>query len=549
MNIFKLFIFTLLAGSAIESAALSLEHNTCRANVPLECVISSGELKERILRNFDRMETEYYQPAQVFWSEEESGGWPGDKEGRTILALIMDQRSSGRRSKYLEQLIEELPTRLNAMGFLGTIHDNIDEQQLSGHGWLLRGLCEYFEMSRDSAVLEIASNIVDNLFIPTINRISLYPLLPSDRIKETGDMSGSVQNEVNGWRLSSDIGCIFIGMEGLIHYYKHRQEENVKDLIEEMISLFLKMDLVELQAQTHASLTALRGIMRYMEITGDYSLLPEVEERWKLYTDFGMTANYENYNWFGRYDTWTEPCAIMDSYILAVQLWQASGNTKYLDVAEKIYYNGICHTQRENGGFGCDKPVGKQFDDISIHADEAYWCCTMRGAEGLARVSQYSYFSAGDTIYVPFFRDNLLNLNEKGLKIEQHTNYPFNDDVTFKILNSSVHNNLILALHILEYMDNFSVETNNISVPYQYKDGFIFIDSKDLGNGELKLTYSFSNKIIPGDGDKFKIEFGPLVLSSEENENLKDLRPLYHLMSPQVCIQDNYKRKVLFTND
>ena len=110
-----------------------------------ENVTVGGELGDRLSRNFDRMETELYQPEQVYWTEQESGGWPGDKEGRTILALVLDGRASHREPKYLGELIRLLPEHLNAKGYLGSIHEGeVDEQQLSGHGWLLRGLCEYY---------------------------------------------------------------------------------------------------------------------------------------------------------------------------------------------------------------------------------------------------------------------------------------------------------------------------------------------------------------------------------------------------------------------
>ena len=132
-----------------------------------ESVTIGGELSERINRNFDRMETELYQPEQVYWTEEESGGWPADKEGRTILALVLDARASHRAPKYLDELITLLPEHLNAKGYLGSIHEGqVDEQQLSGHGWLLRGLCEYYAWKQDPKVLDMAKTIVDSLFLP-----------------------------------------------------------------------------------------------------------------------------------------------------------------------------------------------------------------------------------------------------------------------------------------------------------------------------------------------------------------------------------------------
>ena len=168
------------------------DDGSCLRPVSPEDVKVSGELAERISRNFDRLETTLYQPDSVFWSEEESGGWPADKEGRTILALVLDARASGRTPKYLDTMMTILPTRLNEHGYLGTIHTPVvDEQQLSGHGWLLRGLCEYFEWKGDSSALDVARGIAENLFLPINDTVARYPVDSILRHKDVGDMSGS----------------------------------------------------------------------------------------------------------------------------------------------------------------------------------------------------------------------------------------------------------------------------------------------------------------------------------------------------------------------
>ena len=59
-------------------------------------------------------------------------------------------------------------------------------------------------------------------------------------------------------------------------------------------------------------------------MTGTKDLLPEVEKRFKLYVEEGSTENHMNYNWFGR-PTHTEPCAFIDAFMVAVQLWQLTG--------------------------------------------------------------------------------------------------------------------------------------------------------------------------------------------------------------------------------
>lgn len=533
-------VIRVLAAATLVSCSTATKEQTMPEVAGLEHVEMRGELSERIGRNFDRMESELYRPDAVYWSEEESGGWPADKEGRTMLALVMDARASKRQPVYLQELIELLPSHLNERGYMGSVHDYVDEQQLSGHGWLLRALCEYHEWTGDEKVMKTARSIADSLFLPVMPHVGDYPINPDARKADIGDMSGSAQNIVNGWRLSSDVGCVFIGMDGLIHYYTHDRRPEIKALIDSLIDLFLKVDLMAVKAQTHATLTSLRGIMRYAKATGDYSLIPEVEKRWDLYRRYGMTENYENYNWFCRYDTWTEPCAIIDSYMVAMQLWQMTRKPEYLADAERIYYNGMGVTQRANGGFGCDKPVGCVYEDLSVHCDEAHWCCTMRGGEGLGRAAEYSYFVKGDTIFVPSYRDSRLTLDN--VTLDQHNDYPFGKRVVLEITDCG--SDVVLALGAPDYMDIDSVRVNAASVNQERNNGFVIVDGLNAGDS-VELNYSFKTEQqeVRGDGEtkRYKRVYGPLVLGSDGDS----IKPLYHLMSPEVSVDAGYSRKVV----
>lgn len=570
---------TLLLSAIAVLSLCGCQKSTKLTPVNFENVKIEGELAQRIARNFDRLETPLYQPAQVYWTEQQSGGWPADKEGRTILALVLDARASSRTPLYLDSLITMLPEHLNEQGYLGTIHKSVDEQQLSGHGWLLRGLCEYYEWKGDKSVLKIADGIVNNLFLPITNHVDTYPIKPDERKKNVGEMSGATLATINGWRLSSDIGCVFIGMDGLIHYYKHNRKPEIKTLIDKLINLYLSIDLVGIQAQTHASLTALRGIIRYADITNDYSLLPEVEKRWQLYKNFGMTENNENYNWFARYDTWTEPCAVVDSYMVAVHLWQATRNPQYLADAEQIYYNGICVEQRSNGGFGCDKPVGHVHNHISINADEAHWCCTMRGGEGLARVAEYAYFTAADTIFVPFFHASKLSLSNRNITLTQKSDYPFGNNVEF-IFEQAPDCPITLAIISPAGTNINAIELNGNEITPENQNGFMIFNRQFAPNDKLTIAYTPVANIISAtcDSTRLKATYGPLTLAASSgcthiiltadatlrptntpteftvtthnilpsDSTQITLTPLYHLLSPEVHSSASYHRQVLF---
>jgi uncharacterized protein len=356
--------------------------------VPFSAITVRGEMETRALRNYDRLESDIYRPEMVFPLKHNavSQGWPGDYEGRVILGLTLQAQATHRTPRYLSEIISLIPQKVNEKGYLGPVmKDSILEQQLSGHGWFLRGLCEYYLWKKDPKVKGYIQNIITNLALPTRGAHLIYPIDPASRNKATGGAIGTTESAIGKWKLSSDIGCDFIFMDGVIQAYSLFPSAALKSLVEEMIARFLQMDLEAISAQTHASLTALRGLIRYYNSTKQPYLLQEVQKRYQLYRTAAMTADYENFNWFGR-PQWTEPCAIIDSYMLAVQLWNLTGNALYLEDAHHIYYNAIANTQRSNGGFGLSNCPGPKENVLKVadkaSGNEAYWCCTMRGGEG-----------------------------------------------------------------------------------------------------------------------------------------------------------------------
>ena len=546
--------------------------------VPFEKISMDGELLVRTLKNFNRLETEIYYPENVFPEQHEitSLGWPGDKEGRTILALTLLAQSTHREPLYLEKMIEIIPEKVNEMGYLGPIQkDTVNEQQLSGHGWFLRGLCEFYQWKKDPIVKSYILNIIQNLALPTKGFHKDYPINPEERRANVGEMAGTTQNVIGNWLLSSDIGCDFIFLDGLVQAYLLFPSKELKELIEEMIDRFLEIDLVKIKAQTHASLTAMRALLRYYAINNDIELLKEVEKRYHLYRTLAMTENYENFNWFDRPE-WTEPCAIIDSYMLATQLWQFTLKPEYLEDAQLIYYNAICHTQRANGGFGCDNCVRSDEKSLKIKEYEAYWCCTMRGGEGLSRAIQYSYFVNEEKIYLPFFHSSKAEISIKGanLFIHQITNYPFDSKINLE-LSSDTPTNIILCLFAPSWIKNLKVSVSGESVKFSREKGFINIPLNVFK--PLKIEYSFDlvSRFYEPINEKYTqkdnitLRYGPLILGYQGDEEINfksipgiiredtnlwkikddlktyDFTSVYHLLNEEVK-GESYKKQILF---
>lgn len=447
--------------------------------VPLEEVEVGGDLGFRLNLSFDRLQSEPYQAAQIL-QPPTAQSWPGDWIGRAILALTLLQQATGREAGQLHQIVAALPEHLNERGYLGPIEPEgvLNEQQISGHAWLVRGLAEYHLATEDEGALRMLARIAENLLLPARG---LYEQYPIDRAAsdEAGGQAGDLLDEpVDGWRVSTDVGCAFIALNAAVQAYELLEEPGLKALSEEMISRFLQMDPAAVGAQTHATLSALRGMLRYCRATGSSGPLHEVERLYRLYRSEAMTENYANYNWFGRPE-WTEPCAVVDSLMVAVGLWRQTGNPDWLEDAHHVYYNALCPAQRPNGGFGCDTCVGAEGVFLETHLYEAPWCCTMRGAVGLARAAQWMLFCDDHRMLAPFFFTGSARVRtERGqgtLKLQ--TDYPHEGRFSIEVTDGAWEEEEALKLFAPSWMldDTVRLTVNGTARAFGLSDGFLVV--------------------------------------------------------------------------
>ena len=346
--------------------------------------LTAAEMDDRLARNRDRLLKPYYQMPEVFQSPD--ADWPGDKEGRALLAFVSHYKATGYSNPCMEQMLEALPAHTNAQLYFGPdACEEIFEQQLSGHSWLLRGLCEHYEQFGDAFSRRALESVTEGLYLPTAGRYAGYPVERDAHELATGGVSGhTTTGSYEGWRLSTDVGCAFMSIDGLSHVYKITRDARVRALLDEMI------DKVRLRAQTHCTLTAARGMVRMYDVTGEPRYLSGARDIFNLYVfGGGMDAVFQNLNWWGRPDTWTEPCAIVDSLMLSGELYRVTGREMYRRCAARIFRNGLASSQREDGGAGTDtvvfrdQPGFADCDTLSLHGWEAPFCCSMRLAEGL----------------------------------------------------------------------------------------------------------------------------------------------------------------------
>lgn len=443
---------------------------------------------------------------------------PGDWIGRAILGLSVLGQTLKTEPHYLEECIARLREACNERGYIGVIHPagTADENQVGGHNGLLRGLCEYYLWKQDPRALTAIRGIVRNLMVPTRELYAHYPDHPLDKLKDGSQVGLTVKNEGPWLGLSTDIGTVFFTLDGLTQAYVIDPDPELRALIETMIARYRQIDVVKLGAQTHSFLTTLRGILRwYNEVDARADYLQLVQERYALYRELAETEHHANYNWFGR-PKWTEACGVIDAFMLAVQLWQITRDADFLHEAHRVYFNALSYAQRPNGGFGCDYCVGANGELFlsPYRFFEAPWCCSMRGAEGLARAAQYSVFTTNDEnrIWLPFYFEGnaTARWQEQSIAFMVRSEYPTTGRVAFTITDANVG-------QAVDFRFFVPPGVNATAMTLKRNDAQVVLREE---NGFACATF------LPAKNDVLALEF-PLHIAPEQPQNPTRL-PGYH---------------------
>ena len=119
-----------------------------------------GDLFRRIKLNRQRMDDNIYHAEKLL---PYVGGWPGDFPGRGILSLTSLYKSlNGYEEEQksilnqLEEIFSNIDSYLNSDYYFGDVFDGkvLDEQQISGNAWYLRGLIEYYKITNNRKYLD-----------------------------------------------------------------------------------------------------------------------------------------------------------------------------------------------------------------------------------------------------------------------------------------------------------------------------------------------------------------------------------------------------------
>ena len=296
-------------------------------------------------------------------------------------------------------------------------------------------------------------------------------------------------------------------------------------------------------------------------LTGDEKLLHAVDTIWdnlvskKLYVQGGAGAVGDGERYGDDYQlpnttAYNETCAAIANVFWNERMFLLHGDSKYIDVLEKILYNGLI------SGIGLDgktffytnaMQVTNNFTHPDLEPERSGWfpcsCCPTNLVRLLPSVPGYIYAQKDDRVYVNLFISSNVNLKvqNKEVSIDQENNYPWNGDLKFNVNPKSSFNfsmliripgwaqNEAIPSDLYSFENNsdakVSITINGKEVAYQIQKGYAVLNRKWKKNDvvEVKLPMQVrrvvANSKVKNDIDKVALQRGPIMYCAEWVDN------------------------------
>jgi len=317
------------------------------------------------------------------------------------------------------------------------------------------------------------------------------------------------------------------------------------------------------EAEGHAvrAMYLYSGIADVAALTGDKEYIESIDRIWnnmvskKIYVQGGIGAVPNGERFGADYElpnatAYNETCAAIGQVFWNQRMFLLHGDSKYIDLLEKVLYNGLI------SGVGLDgksffytnaMQVTNGFTHPALEKERSGWfecsCCPTNLVRFLPSLPGYIYAQKDDDIYINLFIAGSadIKLNNKDIKITQINNYPWNGSLLFKVDPESS-SKFSLRVRIpgwsrskaipsdLYSFENSSsskagIKLNGHPVKYKMENGYAVINRQWQKGDQLQLSLPMevkkiiANRELADDRNKVAIQRGPIIYSAEWKDN------------------------------
>nr|MBP7472914.1 glycoside hydrolase family 127 protein [Prevotella sp.] len=450
------------------------------------------------------------------------------------------------------------------------VKEEVLSHELYDLGHMVDAACAHYQATGSKKFLNIAERYADCVIREVGPAENQATVVPGHQIAE---MALSRLYVLTGEKKYLDEAKYFLDYRG-------------KTKIHDLYSQSDKPVLEQSQAWGHAVRAGYMyaGIADVAALTGDTAYINTIDRIWnnivskKYYLTGGVGARHAGEAFGADYElpnmtAYNETCAAIAQCYLNLRLFLLHGESKYIDCLERTLYNGVISGMSVDGGrFFYPNPLasdGKYAFNSDNTTTRQPWfgcaCCPSNLSRFIPSVPGYIYAVKNSNLYMNLFAGNksTIKVNGKDVTLEETTEYPWNGDISVKVIASKVKNfNLCIRIpgwvkgevvpsDLYKYNDGknlgYSISVNGKILTGELRNGY-FVVSRDWKKGDvvrihfdMEARTVVANDKVKADRGRVAVERGPLVYCAEQADNKND--EIMHVVlnrKPSFSVDANY---------
>ena len=360
---------------------------------------------------------------------------------------------------------------------------------------------------------------------------------------------------------------------GLCKLYRATGEKRYLDLAKFFIDMRGRKDLRKLYGsynqdhlpvveQTEAVGHAVRagylyaGMADVAALTGDTSYIAAIDKLWgnvvsrKLHLNGGIGARHQGEAFGENYElpnesAYLETCAAIANALWNQRMFLLHGDAKYIDVLERIVYNGFLSGIAITGDeFFYPNPLAS-----SGGYKRSKWfgcsCCPVNIVRFIPQLAEFTYAQRDAAVYVNLYVASSAKLKTSAgdVTVTQKTDYPWSGNVRIAVAPAKDGTPFSLKLRVPGWaigkpvpsdlytqarpgsLKDVAIAVNGEPVPLTLEKGYVTIDRAWRGGDAVTLAFAMpvrriqAHPEVKDDVGRLAVERGPLVYCAEAADN------------------------------
>ena len=317
------------------------------------------------------------------------------------------------------------------------------------------------------------------------------------------------------------------------------------------------------------------GMADVAALLGDSSYIKAIDTIYenivgrKYYLTGGVGARHQGEAFGADYElpnltAYNETCAAISMVYLFERMFLLHGAAKFIDCLERTLYNGVISGMSVDGGkFFYPNPLSSD-GHYRFNADNTMtrqpWfgcaCCPSNLCRFIPSMPGYVYGVRDNNLYVNLFAANTatIQVNGKDVTLEETTNYPWDGDISIKVLKNKAKafnmliripgwvQNEVVPSDLYSFSDDifstYEVSVNGQRVDGELENGYLVINRNWKKGDVVSIHFDMpvrtvvANPRVADDRGRVAVERGPLVYCAEWADN-EGINP-HHLLLPHL---------------